>query len=185
MPFGRGNREQLRSITEQLTQITTGLAALEQQVTGQQHTLDQMQYHTKAQPAHPNGQEPDLDTLRAAAGISAAVLHAHRDMWEFLVKHAGADQHFHVPGKVCEADGVVIVHVSGPSLVAILTSLGQVKQDSAAGIGTQALAHHLHQRISRIVKGVAADPVSGDQGNPVEIRIDDRPKPPEDNTARP
>ncbi|MGI5440934.1 hypothetical protein ACQEV4_27205 [Streptomyces shenzhenensis] len=185
MPFGRGNREQLRSITDRLTEITAGLAALERQVTGHQHTLDQMQHNTRAQPAHANGQKPDLDTLRAAAGISAAVLHAHRDTWEFVVKHAGADQHFHVPGKVREAAGVVIVHVSGPSLVAILTSLGQVKQDPAVGIGTQALADHLHQRISRIVKGIAADPVSGGQGHPAVIRIDDRPKPPESDAARP
>ncbi|GGM23486.1 hypothetical protein GCM10010129_79850 [Streptomyces fumigatiscleroticus] len=125
----------------------------------------------------------DLATLRAAAGISAAVLHAHRDTWEFLVKHAGTDQHFHLPGAVTEAAGTVIVYLSGPSLVAILTSLNHVKQDTSASIGTQAIAHHLHERIGNIVKKIASDPQTGISSDPVTIRIDDRPKT-EDDSAQ-
>ncbi|MEU6913443.1 hypothetical protein [Streptomyces olindensis] len=120
---------------------------------------------------------PDLVTLQAAAGISAAELHAHRDTWEFLVKHVGADQHFHVPGTVVEDGGMVVAHLSGPSLVAVLTSLGDVRDDVAAGPGTQAIAHHLHQRIVGIVKKIAQDPWTGGDGDPVIIRVDDRPKP--------
>ncbi|MFD5497663.1 hypothetical protein ACFWH4_33425 [Streptomyces sp. NPDC127091] len=67
-----------------------------------------------------------MDTLRAAADISAATLHAHRDTWEFLVKHAGTDQHFHLPAEVQDAAGTILAKVSGPSLVAALTSLHRV-----------------------------------------------------------
>jgi hypothetical protein len=125
---------------------------------------------------HASDEEPSL-TLRAAAGVSAAVLHAHRDTWEFLVKHAGADQHFHVPGAVAETAGTVCVHLSGPSLVAVLTSLDDVRRDPAAGIGTQAIAHHLHQRIGDLVRKIARDPHTGSDSDPVTIRIDDRLKP--------
>ncbi len=127
---------------------------------------------------------PDLVTLRAAAGVSAAELHAHRDTWEFLVKHAGADQHFHVPGAVVEDGGMVVARLSGPSLVAVLTSVDDVRGDTAAGLGTQAIAHHLHQRIVGIVKKIAQDLWAGGDGDPVIIRIDDRPKPDDGDERR-
>ncbi|GGX35457.1 hypothetical protein [Streptomyces lomondensis] len=104
------------------------------------------------------------------------MLHAHRDTWEFLVKHAGADQHFHVPGAVAETCGIVVARLSGPSLVAVLTRLDDVRRDTAAGLGTQAIAHHLHERIGRIVEVIARDPRTGGDCDPVIIRIDDRPK---------
>ncbi|MFB7495447.1 hypothetical protein ACFC09_12210 [Streptomyces sp. NPDC056161] len=267
MAFGSGDRCKLDGITKQLTDLTATLAALKQQVTDQQHTIDRIQQDantglseiltvardamnrttdamTRAQdittgplaqiggelaairngldlvdaqlraaqsrepepektaaapasadesaagPSQPepepiaepqpeqrdDDQAPDLDTLRAAAGISAAALHAHRDTWEFLVKHAGADQHFHVPGAVTETAGIISVHLSGPSLVAILTSLDQVRNNPAASIGTQAIAHHIHQRIGRIVKDIADNPSNSIQSDPVIIRIDDRRK---------
>ncbi|MFF5977234.1 hypothetical protein ACFY78_00125 [Streptomyces olindensis] len=119
----------------------------------------------------------DLATLQAAAGISAAKLYAHRDTWEFLVKHAGADQHFHVPGTVDEDDGIVVAQLSGPSLVAVLTSLADVRDDMAAGPGTRAIAHHLYDRVRGIVDRIAQDPWTGGDGHPVIIRVDDRPKP--------
>lgn len=128
----------------------------------------------------PDGEPAAVVTLRAAAGISAAALHAHRDTWEFLVKHAGADPHFHVPGVVAETCGMVVAHLSGPSLVAVLTSLDLVRRDPAAGLGTQAIAHHLHERIGGIVRRIAEDPRSGCAADPVVIRVDDRPAPEED-----
>ncbi|MCX4596142.1 hypothetical protein OG819_42775 [Streptomyces sp. NBC_01549] len=124
--------------------------------------------------------DDDLKTLRAAAGISAATLHAHRDTWEFLVKHAGPDRHFHVPGEVQDAVGTVLAKISGPSLVAVLTSLGSVKDDPAADPGTRAIAHHLHERIGNIVNEIAAAPHSGGDVEPVKIVIDDRLKPEDD-----
>jgi hypothetical protein len=253
VPFGRADRELLHRISDQLSHVTAELAAVRQQVTDQQHTIDQSRQDATAaiatglaeiravarealgrtndivtgpvanignelvalrgsiarlgdqlrtatspaaEPAAPEpgppptpGEDkwpepqtsgdgsPSLATLRAAAGISAAVLHAHRDTWEFLVKHAGADQHFHIPGAVSETHGIVMVSLSGPSLVALLTSLDDVRRDAKAGRGTRAIAHHLHQRIGDIVEEIARDPDSSGDFDPVTIRIDDRLKP--------
>jgi hypothetical protein len=112
--------------------------------------------------------------LLAAAGISAAELRVHRDTWAFLVEHAGQDRHFHIPGGVEEKDGIVKVQVSGPSLVAALTSLQAVHQAADADPGTAAIAQHVYGRIAKTVKAVAKDPHSGADGDPVAIVIDDR-----------
>jgi hypothetical protein len=112
--------------------------------------------------------------LLAAAGISAAELRVHRDTWAFLVEHAGQDRHFHIPGDVREKDGIVKVQVSGPSLVAALTSLQAVHQAADADPGTAAIAQHVYGRIAKTVKAVAKDPHSGTGGDPVAIVIDDR-----------
>lgn len=131
----------------------------------------------------PSADEPaeqDPGILRAAAGISAATLHAHRDTWEFLVKHAGRDQHFHLPAEVQTAAGTILANVSGPSLVAALTSLHHVAH-TAADPGTRAIAGHLHERLTRTVQEVTARPHSGDGADPIRIVIDDRAAPPPDN----
>ncbi|WP_050793726.1 hypothetical protein [Streptomyces viridosporus] len=120
--------------------------------------------------------EPDVDTLRAAAGISAATLHAHRDTWEFLVKHVGADQHFHLPAEVRGAEGVVLAKVSGPSLVAALTSLHRVSR-TAPEAGTRAIAAHLHERLTETVQEIVTRPHRGDGADAVRIVIDDRAAP--------
>jgi hypothetical protein len=112
--------------------------------------------------------------LLAAAGISAAELRVHRDTWAFLVEHAGQDRHFHIPGDVEEKDGIVKVQVSGPSLVAALTSLQAVHQAADADPGTAAIAQHVYGRIAKTVKAVAKDPHSGTGGDPVAIVIDNR-----------
>ncbi|MER5843223.1 hypothetical protein ABT099_23585 [Streptomyces prasinus] len=121
-------------------------------------------------------EEPDVDTLRAAAGISAATLHAHRDTWEFLVKHAGTDQHFHLPAEVRDAEGTILAKVSGPSLVAALTSLHRVSR-TADDAGTRAIAAHLHERLTDTVQEIATRPHRGDGADAVRIVIDDRAAP--------
>lgn len=118
----------------------------------------------------------DSDLLRAAAGISAAELQMHRDAWSFLVEHAAGDRHFRVPGSVKEVDGAVTVQVSGPSIVATLTSLQRVS-GSDDEPGTRAIAEHLHQRFSETVQAVIEQPHRGDGAEPVRIVIDDRPGP--------
>ncbi|MER6151575.1 hypothetical protein [Streptomyces hirsutus] len=120
--------------------------------------------------------EPDVDTLRAAAGISAATLHAHRDTWEFLVKHAGTDQHFHLPAEVQDTAGTILAKVSGPSLVAALTSLHHVSH-TADDAGTRAIAAHLHERLTETVQEIATRPHRGDGAGTVRIVIDDRAAP--------
>jgi hypothetical protein len=133
----------------------------------------------EAETEQPSATDEDLAILRAAAGISAATLHAHRDTWEFLVKHAGKDQHFHLPGTAAVDDGAVEVAVSGPTLVATLTSLAAVSR-SAADPGTAAIAGHLHSRLTETVEEIITSPHRGDGAKPVRIVIDDRVKPAED-----
>lgn len=125
------------------------------------------------EPSQPQPTEQDVAILRAAAGISAATLHAHRDTWEFLVKHAGQDQHFHLPATANAKDGAVEVAVSGPTLVATLTSLGTVSH-TAADPGTAAIAGHLHARLTETVEEIVTSPHRGDGADPVRIVIDDR-----------
>jgi hypothetical protein len=120
--------------------------------------------------------EPDEETLQAAAGISAATLHAHRDTWEFLVKHAGTDQHFHLPAGVHDTEGTILAKVSGPSLVAALTSLHRVSH-TAADPGTRAIAAHLHERLTETVQEILTRPHRGDGADTVRIVIDDRAAP--------
>lgn len=123
--------------------------------------------------------EPDPDILRAAAGIAAATLHAHRDTWEFLVKHAGRDQHFHLPAEVQDAAGTILAKVSGPSLVAALTSLHHVSH-TADHAGTRAIAAHLHERLTETVQEIVTRPHRGDGTDPIRIVIDDRAAPVEE-----
>ncbi|WP_411576688.1 hypothetical protein [Streptomyces mutabilis] len=48
MPFGSGDRAQLKQILDQLTRLATEIAAIKQQVADQQHTLDQIRHDTAA-----------------------------------------------------------------------------------------------------------------------------------------
>lgn len=256
MPFGSADRELLRQIGNQLSQLTADTAALKQQVADQQHAIDQIrqdataaittglaeiravardglartneiatgplanignelvairgnitQLGTQIQqaakpatpeqepepadlvpapalpPAQPNPRETpaadDPAVLRAAAGISAATLQAHRDTWEFLVKHAGQDQHFHLPAASTTSDGAIEVAVSGPTLVAALTRLTTVS-DTADDPGTRAIATHLHARLTETVEEIVTRPHRGDGAEPVRIVIDDRAAPEEE-----
>jgi len=262
VPFGSGDRAQLKQVIDQLGKLAVDVAAIRQQVADQQHTIDQIRQdattaittglaeiravardaltrtneivtgpvasigselvtirgaitqldnrlHTRAASNPPaleaepavatlevesapaletapepppvapqsasrsDSLEPDVDTLRAAAGISAATLHAHRDTWEFLVKHAGADQHFHLPAEVQDAAGTILARVSGPSLVAALTSLHRVSH-TADDPGTRAIAAHLHERLTETVQEIVTRPHRGDGADAVRIVIDDR-----------
>ncbi|MET9575047.1 hypothetical protein ABZY30_05700 [Streptomyces massasporeus] len=259
MPFGSGDRAQLQQITEQLGKLTADLAAVKQQVSDQQHAIDQTRQDATAaitsglteiravardglartsdivtgpltnigselvairsvigrldtrlkdspaqtqvaemgrqeaaaepepqpvekpttepapesEPEVEPSSEPDRDILQAAAGIAAATLHAHRDTWEFLVKHAGRDQHFHLPAEVQDAAGTILAKVSGPSLVAALTSLHRVSH-TADDAGTRAIAAHLHERLTETVQEIITRPHRGDGSDPIRIVIDDR-----------
>ncbi|CAM5607575.1 MULTISPECIES: hypothetical protein [Streptomyces] len=117
--------------------------------------------------------DEDDTILRAAAGISAATLHAHRDTWEFLVKHAGPDQHFHLPATATLDEAAIEVRVSGPSLVAALTSLNRVSRTNPDP-GTRAIAAHLHARLTETVEEILTWPHRGDGAEAVRIVIDDR-----------
>jgi hypothetical protein len=131
--------------------------------------------------------EPDRETadqapadisdalLRAAAGISRAKLQAHRDTWAFLVEHAIHDRHFRIPGEVQDTDGAVTAYVSGPSLVAAVTSLHDVSRTSDSPV-TRAIAGHLHDRLTETVQAIISNPHRGDGANEVAIVIDDRAK---------
>lgn len=138
--------------------------------------------------------EPDRETagqaatvisdglLRAAAGISRAKLQAHRDTWAFLVEHAIHDRHFRIPGEVQDADGAVTAYVSGPSLVAAVTSLHDVSRSSDSPV-TRAIAGHLHDRLTETVQAIVSNPHRGDGVDEVAIVIDDRAKPADDERS--
>lgn len=127
--------------------------------------------------------QPDTSTddelLRAAAGISRAQVRAHRDTWAFLVEHAIRDRHFRIPGNVVDDGGAVTVHVSGPSLVAAITSLANVSHNGDSAV-TRAIAGHLHDRLTETVQAIIDNPHRGDGANEVLIVIDDRAKAAED-----
>ncbi|MEY9995856.1 hypothetical protein ABIE67_007888 [Streptomyces sp. V4I8] len=260
MPFGSADRELLRQVGNQLSQIAAELAALKQQAADQQHSIDQTRQDTNAdittglaeiralardglartneiatgplssignelvairgaitqlgnqvlQAVAPPTPEPapepvlvedtppapdpepqaapepevapqspsddDLAILRAAAGISAAELQMHRDAWAFLIEQTAGEEHFHIPGKVEDQDGAVTVRVSGPSLVAAITSLDRVNR-SAVNPVTSAIAGHLHARLTETVEEIITRPHRGDGADPVRIVIDDRAKP--------
>lgn len=120
--------------------------------------------------------------LRAAAGISRAKLQAHRDTWAFLVEHAIHDRHFRIPGEVQDADGAVTAYVSGPSLVAAVTSLHDVSRTSDSPV-TRAIAGHLHDRLTETVQAIISDPHRGDGADEVAIVIDDRAKTADDEPS--
>ncbi|MER6076312.1 hypothetical protein ABT187_47910 [Streptomyces sp. NPDC001817] len=100
----------------------------------------------------------------------------HRDTWAFLVEHAAGDRHFHVPGVVDEQEGFVTVHVSGPSIVAALTSLDRVSRTDDDP-GTRAIAEHLYQRFADTVQEIIKHLHRGQEATAVKIVIDDRAKP--------
>ncbi|WP_282797888.1 hypothetical protein [Streptomyces sp. CC224B] len=132
-----------------------------------------------AEPAEPEDRErgePDSDILRAAAGIAHATVEAHRDTWAFLIQVAGNEQHFHIPGAVQDDDGFVSVRLSGPSLVAAITSLAHVTRDTKNPV-TRAIADHIQNKITKAVQAIIDRPHSGDPGTPVRIVIDDRARP--------
>ncbi len=121
-------------------------------------------------PAEP---ESAAALLQAAAGISHVTIQAHRDTWAFLVEHAAGDRHFHVPGEVAEEAGAITVRISGPSLVAALTTLDRVHHTDSDP-GTRAIAGHIHGRLTETVQDVIQRPHRGDGPDPVRIVIDDR-----------
>lgn len=129
------------------------------------------------EPSTEDANQPDThvgdELLRAAAGISRAQIRAHRDTWAFLVEHAIRDRHFRIPGNVVDDGGAVTVHVSGPSLVAAITSLNDVSHNSDSAV-TRAIAGHLHQRLTETVQAIINNPHRGDGADEVLITIDDR-----------
>lgn len=166
----------LANIGHELVAIRGGIGQLDQQMraaAAPPAPAAQEREPDEPAPAEDQTTGPDEEILRAAAGISAATLQAHRDTWEFLVKHAGPDQHFHIPGAVTIQAGAVTAAVSGPSLVAAITSLDEVSR-SGNTPGTRAIAGHLHRRLTETVEEIITRPHRGDGAESVAIVIDDR-----------
>jgi hypothetical protein len=125
------------------------------------------------EPADYDNHLPSDAILTAAAGVAHATLEAHRDTWAFLVQVAGNAEHFHIPGAVKDDDGFVQVRLSGPSLVAAITSLAHTTHDTNSPV-TRAIADHIQSKITQAVQAIIDRPHSGDPGTPVRITIDDR-----------
>lgn len=124
--------------------------------------------------------------LNRAASISSAEITCHRDMWNFLVKHAVNGDLFRLPGKVTEEpDGRLSVHASGPTLTAALEALWDLQHGQEAPLGVQALARTFYQRIGEALAEAepVAEPAGRDEGAEASrsdipltrIVIDDRP----------
>ncbi|MFI2614806.1 hypothetical protein [Streptomyces sp. NPDC018584] len=192
------------TIGDPLARISTELVAIRGGISGLENQLKTRTDHAPAAPAPdraaapkpeptPAGQpdervvvfaepqghgqdEPDSGILRAAAGIAHATIEAHRDTWAFLVQVAGNAEHFHIPGAVTDDAGFVSVRLSGPSLVAAVTSLAHVTRDTHNPV-TRAIADHIQGKITNAVQAIIDRPHSGDPGTPVRITIDDRARP--------
>ncbi|MFD8864320.1 hypothetical protein ACFV1F_08005 [Streptomyces sp. NPDC059590] len=136
-----------------------------------------------------NGEQDDekhRDHLDRAASISSAEITCHRDMWNFLVKHAVNGDLFRPPGKATEqADGRVSVHASGPTLTAALEALWALQHEAKTALGVQAVARIFYQRIGEaLAKAKPADETtrreeSAESSQPdfplTRMVIDDRP----------
>ncbi|MFB7576172.1 hypothetical protein [Streptomyces sp. NPDC056165] len=172
-----GLAEIRRTVGDPLADIRRELAAIKSSLSepGQQPAQP---IPAQAASSLTDGKDPSK-LLKAAAGISATELQMHRDTWAFLVEHVAGDRHFHVPGAVHEDDGFVTVHVSGPSIVAAITSLDRVSHTDHDPV-TRAIAGHLHQRFTETVAQVIKDLHREGDAEHVKIVIDDRAKPVDD-----
>ncbi|MFB6955488.1 hypothetical protein ACFCYB_00270 [Streptomyces sp. NPDC056309] len=170
-----GLAEIRRTVGDPLADIRHELATIKNSVS---EPSRQPAQPAEAASSQPDGKDPSK-LLKAAAGISATELQMHRDTWAFLVEHAARDRHFHVPGAVHEDDGFVTVHVSGPSIVAAITSLDRVSHTDHDPV-TRAIAGHLHQRFTETVGQVIKDLHRDSDAEHVKIVIDDRAKPVDD-----
>ncbi|MFE9064885.1 hypothetical protein [Streptomyces violaceusniger] len=130
--------------------------------------------------------EKHREHLNRAASISSAEITCHRDMWNFLVKHAVNGDLFRLPGKTTEqADGRISVHASGPTLTAALEALWALQREAATPPAVQALAGVFYQRIGEALakaKPTAEPPRREETAEPSQpgipltrIVIDDRP----------
>lgn len=140
---------------------------------------------TSASNGEQDGQK-HREHLNRAASISSAEITCHRDMWNFLVKHAVNGDLFRLPGKVTEqADGRISVHASGPTLTAALEALWDLQHGQDTPLGVQALARTFYQRIGEALAKAkpTAQPARREEtaeatqpGVPLtRIVIDDRP----------
>ena len=122
-------------------------------------------------------QEKHHDLLRTAAGIAQAEFTCHRDLWAFFLRKAANEPHFHVPGKVRGEDGRVRATLSGPTLLATLTAMWDVRRqarEDASSSGDWALSHELYEAVADAVGHVHGTPRHRDQRK-VTIVIDRRP----------
>lgn len=171
------------TIGDPLSRIGSELVAIRGAITDLGRSRTAATPTVETEPAADDNNQTDTRTddelLRAAAGISRAQVRAHRDTWAFLVEHAIRDRHFRIPGNVVDDGGAVTVHVSGPSLVAAITSLANVSHNGDSAV-TRAIAGHLHDRLTETVQAIINNPHRGEGANEVLIVIDDRAKPAED-----
>ncbi|MFH8613059.1 hypothetical protein ACH4D5_36885 [Streptomyces sp. NPDC018029] len=137
------------------------------------HRADDERVVHFTEPSDYDSHQPSDAILTAAAGVAHATLEAHRDTWAFLVQVAGNAEHFHIPGAVKDDNGFVEVRLSGPSLVAAITSLAHTTRDTHSPV-TRAIADHIQSKITRAVQEIIDRPRNNGDGTPVRITIDDQ-----------
>jgi hypothetical protein len=127
--------------------------------------------------ADQDDQEKHQDLLRTAAGIAQAEFTCHRDLWAFFLRKAANEPHFHVPGEVRGDDGKVRATLSGPTLLATLTAMWDVRRqarEDGSSSGDWALSHELYEAVADAVGHVHGTPRHRDQRK-VTIVIDRQP----------
>ena len=117
-----------------------------------------------------------VESLTFAASIASARLVCHRDAWEFLIEQTAQHPHFRIPDRISDAgDGQIETFLSGRSLLAVLTTMRELRNDHSHDMATWALASAVYRRTQDAVR--AATPHQ-DDGSPVTtIILDDRPAP--------
>jgi hypothetical protein len=114
------------------------------------------------------------EALRAAASVTSVRLNCHRDLWAFLVDKSAHVAHFRTPGEAVDlGDGRVQVPLSGPSLIAVLTALWEMRclgRTPGERLGDWAQASVLYDSVSAAL----ADLEKGARGGAdhLDIHID-------------
>lgn len=116
-------------------------------------------YAQRSEQAHQDERDPRVahgKLLLIAARASRAELLCHRDTWEFLLAQVAGHPRFRVPSVVEDAqDGRVRTALSGPSLIAVLITLWDIRNAPSRTLDANwALAVTLYERIRTELTGV-------------------------------
>ncbi|MCO6698812.1 hypothetical protein [Streptomyces sp. Vc17.3-30] len=123
---------------------------------------------TKAEPGSTEVPAEHTALLGRAARISSAELLCHRDLWEFLTAQAGRHPHFRLPPELTDQGRQrIAAAISGRSLIAVLITLFELRQNTPKGDGNWSLADTLYSRIEDGLTSVEQG------GTPVTLTLDD------------
>ncbi|MFI7019313.1 hypothetical protein [Streptomyces sp. NPDC050164] len=126
------------------------------------------------------------ENLRVAVGIGTAQMRCHQDTWAYFVEEfeksaTHRDSHVFRPAAeeeiTCEADGMIVVRISGSSLAALLDrcfdiQFGAWRSSWNYSTLDKAIAARVGEAITRALAHVTS--VAEADGNELTIVLDDR-----------